>query len=97
MQGRRLRDGMRFHSMANAALVLLVALLATGTQAAMTSVDPMASTVKANQRSTRAAAGEDETHLLVYKVSGWAAHVSCGHQELQHSRAMPLICSALQW
>ena len=60
---------MRSHSMTSGALVILVALLAAGTQASMTSVSPVASKAKANQRSTKAAPGEDETHLLVYKVS----------------------------
>ncbi len=57
--------------MTSAVLVLLVALLAASAQAAMASVSPVASEAKANQRSTKAAPGEDETHLLVYKVSGW--------------------------
>ena len=78
--------------MSAAALTVLAAVLLTGAQSAMTSVSPVASKAKANQRSTKAAPGEDETHLLVYKVS---RHLRArGDQHLRSSRAamcLPLI------
>ena len=75
--------------MTSGALVILVALLAAGAQAAMTSVSPVASKAKANQRSTKAAPGEDETHLLVYKVRPQRAYVSYMPQQLHASRRLP--------
>ncbi len=65
--------------MTSVVLVLLVALLAAKAQAAMTSVSPVPTQARANQRSTKAAPGEDETHLLIYKVSRREAHA---HEEL---------------
>jgi hypothetical protein len=54
--------------MPTALAMFLTALLAIGAQATMTTVNPLASKAKQNVRSTKVAAGEAETHLLVYKV-----------------------------
>ena len=51
-------------------LAVLAALLAASAHAAMSSVDPMAAKMTGSARSTKAKPGEDETHLLVYKVRG---------------------------
>ena len=59
---------MKLGSMHSALVAFLTALLAIGAQAAMTTVNPTGSTTKQNLRSTKVAAGEAETHLLVYKV-----------------------------
>ena len=62
-----------------ALLAALTALLAIGAQAAMTTVTPMAPKTKLNVRSTKVAAGEAETHLLVYKVRAKRAEYPCAH------------------